>query len=316
MRLRAAATAGAIAVIAGGGIGYAVSTTGGAAKQVVATSQGSRGNTAARTPSAASTGGVGSSMALPQTGGLTRLFTREANGVDIRGFLVSQPALYLNGGANEPACGTAAPAMQAELSTPDMVAVVSNGPVATGVLWQPFLVGKAEGDQVAVIIVQGGSGLPAQGVGKVRMDFVGGKTDEMTPVQGWSVLAAPVPDLRADSTGQVTFGTLSHVDSSGHVTDAITIKWPQSPVIPAGGAIGWGGSGGGSAGSGTVTPGSVGAASAKGSPPVATDPCQAPPPCTTDPNATPCPVPRPLPAVTTPYTPPSNSPTTPGGSGG
>jgi len=262
MRWRAAALAGVVAVAAGGGVGYAVSTTGGSARQVVATSPASGSSTRAssQAPSGAQIAG-GPSAALPEPNRFTRLFTRQANGIDIRGYLVATPLMMPLSSAGSTECGTAGSHFQAEVSTPDMVATAGSGFVVQQLgsmilSEQTTVVGDAEGDPVAVVVLQTNSA-----VSKVRMDFTGGATDEMTPVQGWAVLAAPAAWFQSGKVTQETVGTLTALDSSGHSLATTPVQWP--PVVtPTQGSVGSGSVGSGSVGSGSAGSGTVGSGSA------------------------------------------------------
>ncbi|HET7523931.1 MAG TPA: hypothetical protein VFJ79_07300, partial [Acidimicrobiales bacterium] len=310
----------------------------GSAHQVVATSQGAGGRASSEAPGAAQLAGPSISGAFPAPSKFSRLFTRQANGVDIRAFVVSSPGIQ----PLSPATGVAAPAcitmsrLQAELSTPGMVAMAGGGgfvtqqPGAAIVDVAPAIVGEAEGDPVAVVVVMTG---PA--VAKVRMSFSGGATDEMAPREGWAVLAAPASWFQPGKAATTTqLGTLTVSDSGGRTVGARTLTWPPAPtpapgVVPGSG--GSAGSGSGTAGSGTVSSGTVssGTAGSSGSSgstatgsgeatsPATAYPCQVPPPCAGYPNGISCPAPSPMPAVTAPNKAPSNSATTPAtGSGG
>ena len=336
MRIRAGAVAGAVAMVAGGGVGYAVSTTGGSTPQVVATSQGAGGRASSQAPGAAQAAGPSASTALPGATKFSRLFTRQANGVDIRAFLVAFPTMMPLGatGGAAPSCTTTR--LQAELSTPAMVAVAGGGGIvsqqsgAAVINVEPAVVGEAEGDPVAVVVVQTG---PT--VAKVRMSFNGGATDEMTPSEGWSVLAAPAPWFQPGKAVTTTqLGTLTALDSGGHTVGSRTLTWPPAPtpapgVIPGSGgstgsgsgAVGTGSAGSGTVSSGTASSGTAVSGSASAPPvtaaPSVANPCQAPPPCAGYPNGMSCAAPNPMPAVTTPYKTPTSSATTPAtGSGG
>jgi hypothetical protein len=281
---RSAAVAGAVAIVAGGGVGYAVSGTGGSARQVVATAPASQGS-ATNAPSASGTRAAGgSSIAVPEASTFTHLFTRQAGGVEIRGFLVSSPLMLPVGAAST--CGSFGSSFQAEVSTSGMVATQTNGfavSPATGPILsaQGTIAGVREGDPVALVVVE-----TEQQVAKVRMDFTGGATDEMAPVKGWSVLAAAATWFEAGKLEQATIGTLTTFDSSGHTLATMTVQWPPAPM-PASGTSGSGvSSGSGTASSGTVSSGTVRATTGESSPAAAT-PCKVFPP----PTPVPCPPP-------------------------
>ena len=330
MRLRAGALAGAVSLVVGGGAGYAISTTGGSGNQVVATSKAAGGNTAAAAPSASQASGETPSYAVGGTSKFTRLFTRQANGVDIRAFLVESPLMVPLGAAGStasPSCSTVS-RLQAELSTPDMVAVAGGGGFVGQQSGQniidvePQLVGAAEGDQVSVVVV-----LTGPAVAEVRMTFATGKTDEMAPREGWSVLAAPDPSLQSGKTAATTLGTLTALGQAGATLATQAITWPPGPTPLPGGSGGSSGSGSGTAGPGTVGSGgavnsvqsvaqaqAAAAAAAAAAARTAVEPCGNPPPGIPCPRqslpsgaAYACPL-TPLPVVTTPYRPPSASP--------
>lgn len=290
MRVRSAAVAGAVALVAGGGVGYAVSLTGSSGQKIVATAPLS-GNGAQYPGSygaAAGAGAASSAIASPAGVQYTPVFNRQANGVDIRGFLIGSSA---NLPAVPGTCVGIGPRFQAELSTEKMVAIAGSSyvPQQLGpnlLTEQPSLVGEAEGDPVAVVVLE-----TNPSVAKVRMDFTGGKTDEMQPVKGWSVLAAPMPGLQSGTTG-MTIGTLTVLDSSGRTLSSVPVSWP--PALPAPlpmPPVTNGGSGSGTANSGTANSGTGSSATAnsgtaisgtsgsgKAGSGVATYPCAVPPP--------------------------------------
>ena len=314
MRVRSAAVAGAVALVAGGGVGYAVSQTGSPAQKGVATAPVS-GNGSRSQGSYGAAGGAApgsSSIAVPAGVQFTPVFNRQANGVDIRGFLIGFPTRPPAGAATCPGIG---PRFQAELSTQKMVGIAGSGfvPEQLGPMVlteQPSLVGEAEGDPVAAVVVQ-----TNPSVAKVRMEFTGGNTDEMQPVKGWSALAAPVPDLRNGKVDPVTSGTLTALDASGHSLSSTLITWPPAapaplplPAAPNGGSGGGTGSSGtvssGTASSGTASSGTAGSGKAS-------YPCAVPPP--TGPPATLCPQGTTVQGQTAyacPMTPASEPPTT------
>lgn len=308
MRWRSAALAGSVALVAGGGVGYAVSGTGGSGRQVVATAPASAGSgsRASGAASGAASNGAASS-AVPTAGGPSiaypgstpylRVFNRQANGVDIRGFMISMPVMLPAMSNDSSACGTVGTTLQVEVSTSNMVGIASGGLVesSSGSLLsqQAEVLGQAEGDPIAVVVVRTG-----QDVAKVTMDFTGGATDSMIPVKGWSALAAPAQWYSAPSTktGSVVFGTLTALDSSGHTVGTATIQWP-APVTGtvSGGTVSGGGSSSGTGSSGT---GSSGATTGQAAPrsavlcpnpgPPTMPPC--PPPATVTGTAYACPL--------------------------
>lgn len=284
MRFRSAALAGAVALVAGGGVGYAVSLTGSSARNVVATAPLS-GNAARSQGSYGAAGGAGaasSAIAEPVGAALTPVFNRQANGIDIRGFLVGSPPAPPAGVVT---CAGIGPRFQAELSTQKMVGIAGSGfvPQQLGPMIlteQPSVLGEAEGDPVAVVVVE-----TNPSVANVRMDFTGGNKDEMQPVKGWSVLAAPTPALQTGKTGPVAIGTLTARDSSGHTLVSSPITWPPAAPAPLPlPAVTNGGSGSGVASSGSVGSGTASSGEA-------TYPCAVPAPTQPPPRTgtvTPC----------------------------
>lgn len=293
MRVRAAALAGIVALAAGGGVGYAVSTTGGSGRQIVATapSSGSAAHASSQAAGGASTAGE-PSYALPEAAKFTRLFTRQVNGVDIRGYLAASPIMIpLNeaGAADgSGACGTFGPRLQAEVSTPGMVAIAGSSfavqqPGPNILTLQPTIVGVAEGDPVSVVVVQTSSA-----VTKVHMDFTGGATDEMAPVQGWAALAAPAGWYQSGKVTPQPVGTLSALDKSGKTLSSAPVVWPTAMI----GLYGSGSGSVSSSGSGSATPASgTPPTTYKSTPPTtykAAVACPAPPPPV---STAPCPAP-------------------------
>ena len=321
-RTRFAAIAAGLALAAGGGLGYGVSSavSSGSGQQIVATAPqgGSAGSPAAPAGGTSSAIG-GSSIASPNApvvapSHLQKLFTRQVGSIDIRGFLQSMPvasplgvpAICVPGGWAR---------FQAEVSTPAMVGIVSgfeylestSGPIQ---YTQPEIVGVAEGGPVAVVVAY-----TSASVAQVRMEFAGGGSDEMAPVQGWSALVEPYPT--GASTTPTTFGTLAALDKSGHTLATQSVDAGPRPLLPGvgqpptgsvhaanGGVVGntssgsassgTGSSGSGSSGSGSSGSGSSGSGSSSGS---------SPPASTVPPGGTvyPCKV-TPLPAQPQPAT--------------
>lgn len=271
-RARFAAIAAGLALGAGGGIGYGVAsaTGGGSGQQIVATApvsgpvKGSAGSSA--TPALETPGAAGPSAAVFQPSQYKRLFTRQAGSIDIRGFLFTFPnPLPYQGVAT---CELGGSRFQAEVSTPNMVGIAqgflyqnsTSGPI---IATQPSIVGQAEGDPTLVVIAD-----TAPNVTQVRMQFTGGSTDQMEPVQGWAALAAPFP---GGTSGQSTtsYGTLTAYDHAGHEVARVDVELAPKPAAPlspgvgarSGGSSGAGSSGGGSSGSGSSGSGSSGSGS-------------------------------------------------------
>ena len=309
-RTRVAAVAAGLALAAGGGLGYGISSAagGGSRQQIVATAPQSAGVGSAGSSQASGVNspagapvGAAPSPSIQQSLKYQKLFSRQAGSVDIRGFLQSVPAVPT--GVAAVCIGEAGwTRFQAEVSTPGMVGIVSGfelqqsspgGPIG---FTQAEILGNAEGDPVAVVVAH-----TASNVAQVRMQFIGGGSDQMAPVQGWSALAALYPG--GASTSQVTVGTLTALDKAGQTLAQQTVLFgprplPALPVNPApngSGASGSGSVGSGSASSGSASSGSGGAGSsssgtvtsppASGTPPVSV----ASPPATT--RSGPLPVP-------------------------
>jgi hypothetical protein len=226
-RLRMASVGMAVALAAGGGIGYAVSNhSTPAAQTATASGTGSPSSPAAGTPNGGSysSSSSGGSAAIAQPIGsplhFTKVFTRTAGGVTIRAYLWNFP----RGGVAMPAgCGFGSPQLQAELSTAKMVGTVSGfGPG----LVQSQVVGGAEGDPTGVVTMA-----TTSKVTEVSMSFAGGGTDRMAPVNGWVVLAAPV------STGLdygKPLGTLTERGSNGAVVKSQAVTLGIQAGIPTG----------------------------------------------------------------------------------
>ncbi len=327
-RLRLAGIVGAVALAAGGGIGYGVSsaTGDGSTQQIVATSpqSGTPGGQGGYTaPNAGAASGTSPSIATVGPSQYKKLFTRHVGSIDIRAFADSTPT-PLPYAASGVTCFGQGARLSAEVSTPNMVGIIggftygsssSGGPILSA---EPWLAGVSEGDPTAIVIVNTSSE-----VALVKMQFGVGGTDQMAPVEGWSALAAPWPGGKV-----VNYGTLTAFDHAGHVlsTASVPSLMMTSPPLPgssgtvhaAGGGTGVSGtasSGAASSGTGSVGPAvSVSPANAT-SPPVL--PCQVPP--------QPGPTPFPCPPATTangatyacPALPPTTTPTTlKSGSGG
>ena len=122
-----------------------------------------------------------------------------------------------------PACGIMfGPRFQAEVSTDQMVGTASSSyfetasSTATLKSEMAQVLGLAESAPTGVVIVE-----TPPSVAKVVVQFTGGPSDQMTPVQGWSVLAGSVPAANgstkfAQTTGP-KIGTLKAIGASGQV---------------------------------------------------------------------------------------------------
>jgi hypothetical protein len=193
--------------------------------------QNTPGNAApsAASGSGASSSGTSSSYALsgpisPER--FTRLFTRTANGVTIRGFLVTVPQIL----GLPASCQVGGSRLRVEVSTDRMVGAAAGGLVGVD-RSQPVsdvtseVVGAAEGGPTAVVTAATGPG-----VARVSMSFAGGATDAMTPVNGWVALAAPVAS--SISYG-ANLGTITAASSAGKVVKSQPISLGVQSSAPA-----------------------------------------------------------------------------------
>jgi len=122
------------------------------------------------------------------------LFTRRIDGIRIRAFL--------DGGSENVSGATqgcpTGPPLVAEVSTAKMVGVSVDWGANSSYLYpdnaevQADILGAAEGQPIAVVVVATGPD-----VKEVTVSFStsGGKSDSMSPVYGWAVLAAPIPSV-------------------------------------------------------------------------------------------------------------------------
>lgn len=154
-------------------------------------------------------GSTGSAQAsIPDS--YSPLFTRQTEGIRIRAFLDGGSETV--SGATQ-GCPTGPP-LVAEVSTGKMVGVsVDWGATSSDVYpdnaaVQADILGAAEGQPVAVVVVAAGPNVKEVAV---TFSTAGGKTDSMSPVYGWAVLAAPIPSVPSPADqviGQVeTFGS-------------------------------------------------------------------------------------------------------------
>ena len=152
---------------------------------------------------------------------MTPIFNRTTAGITIRGFLSS---MSLPGLGLLPRCTISfGPTLQAEVSTAKMVGTVSGGvgpraPNSSVMTIGAELIGVAEGDPTAVVTVQTSSA-----VTRVRMQFAGGKSDEMAPVKGWAALAASAPGL-AGKSNSVAVGQLTAYNAAGQVLSTSSVN--------------------------------------------------------------------------------------------
>jgi hypothetical protein len=235
-RLRMAAGGMAVALAAGGAIGYSVSNHASNASQTATATAPATGNAAGSPPSAgqnSANASTGASFATGSAGGaallapygatnLARLFTRTAGPVTIRGYQIN----FTVPRGVPASCQIAGPAFQAEVSTADMVGIVSGGFGTTRVAASSVtalgaqLLGVPEGDPTEVVTVATGTG-----VASVRMAFAGGGTDQMAPVKGWAALAAPVTGTSASQTAPLStrVGQLTAFNASGHQVASVSV---------------------------------------------------------------------------------------------
>jgi hypothetical protein len=219
-----AGVAAALALGLGLGVGFAASSqstpstsqtaTAGPAPTQNSSDQNASGGATPAAPSTGANSGTNSSASatpsLLSPEHFTRLFTRTAGGVTIRGFLVNVPQIV-----GVPAqCQIGGSHLQVEVSTAHMVGSVTGGLVGfdrsqaiSGVSSQ--VLGTAEGDPTVVVTAATGPG-----VAKVSMSFAGGATDVMAPAAGWVALAAQVRGALAYGSSA---GTLTEHDSAGKV---------------------------------------------------------------------------------------------------
>jgi len=226
-RLKVAAAGMAAALAVGGVVGYVLSDHSPTSTQTAspAAAGASKSDNSTEPLGVQSSSGFGSSVASgPAVLGkpFTRLFTRTAGLITVRGFLinVAEPVPLA-------VCGFGPPQFQTEVSTPQMVGIATSDPIgqqasgAVGAI-ETSLVGVQEGDPVAVVTADAGAT-----VAEVRMVFAGGGTDEMVPVKGWVALAAPVSAKLA--YGQAV-GTLTALDAAGKTLSSKSLTLGQSAV--------------------------------------------------------------------------------------
>jgi hypothetical protein len=217
-----------VALAVGGGIGYALSNHTASTRAVTAGSQPTGTATPADGAAAGSksgyptAGGLGASSAmaggLPYglAGSLQHVFTRTAGPVTIRAYT------YALSGRTQPACGFDSSTLVSELSTPRIAGTATSGlflpAVDQAAVWSDSVrLGVAEGAPVDVVMVH-----TVGQVTKVVAQFTDGSgvTDQMVPVQGWSVLAATPPAAstgKAGGASSVPVATVRVYFASGHV---------------------------------------------------------------------------------------------------
>lgn len=228
-------------------------------------SQGARRDTAKPTPETATASGAASGSASVSSGGagfafatgpaLTPLFVRTtADGIAVRAYLgditpPEPPKVACPDGAPCPILpSTALPAdcfpsamLRAELSNqaavePGFVSIPKLAPdQAVGVVQAGFF-GVQEGSPAAWATVH-----TTDAVATVRVRFADGTVDEMTPVQGYAVLAhqTPAPPPPDPSAGPEAFkksmlpeGTVEGLDASGAVVATAALTDQVAPSAP------------------------------------------------------------------------------------
>ena len=174
-RWRVAAGALAVALLAGGGVGYAVSNHSGARTVLAGSGTNGSGNSSSvAAPMVGAPGGLsasGSAVGGPVQS-MTHLFNRTVGAVTLRGYLTNfkWPA-----GIEMPYCvAFGGPLFQAEVSTDKMVATLGGSPyqpAASSVVKSGMseIVGLTESDPTALVVVE-----TSASVAKVTMQFAGG----------------------------------------------------------------------------------------------------------------------------------------------
>jgi hypothetical protein len=230
-RLRAAAGGVTVALLVGGGAGYALSNHSSPGQTVAtapaATSDG--GSQAPLSSSAASAAPNLSSGASPAQR-LTLLFTRTAGSIDIRFFENPSNALPADYAAASD-CAIGLPSYEAEVSTSKMVgtafsAFPNNGHSKALSDVDTAIVGVAEGDPVLVVTAATGPGVTQV----TETGFTGGATDSMAPVKGLVALAGPTSaPSSASLRSPLKLGTLTALNASGKVLASESVTWPLIP---------------------------------------------------------------------------------------
>jgi hypothetical protein len=197
-RWRAAALGVSMALVAGAVGAFA----GHAASNHPARTAQAPGSPSGENPQA-TTGG----LILP-LGHFTFVFARTVAGITIRGYETGT-STPLGGRVCGPISGSR---FRAEVSTAKMVGGVASSLSATsshsGVTSvSASVLGVSEGDPTAVVVVS-----TSNDIARVQVQFVGGATDQMTPVRGWAVVAGRVPSADQTST---QLGVLTAYDSRG-----------------------------------------------------------------------------------------------------
>lgn len=221
-RRRSLAAATAAALLAGGLSGYLVASSSAPSRSLVATA-----SSPTTYPSSRAIGAPAVQpeppFGVPTRMRLTRVFTRRANGVDIRAFTYRAGGLSVSASCREISS-------VAEVSTPAMVGAApafvafgsSRSRPVLGI--SVALPGEAEGDPTAVATVFTGPG-----VGSVHATFVGGESDQMAPVDGRAVLAAQLAGAPAAGS---SLGTVEALGAGGRVLASAPVR-EGSGLAPA-----------------------------------------------------------------------------------
>ena len=233
LAVAAAAAAGA-ALVAGAGIGYAISNHGAHPDKVVAVA-----GPATSTPRSGSAPNAGPSIGggASVNGTLTLVFTRTAGTIQIRGYQPPTPAAGAGG------CPIVPLRFQAEVSTARVAGVATavtmdarssstTTPAIASMSAQRL--GQSEGAPVDVVIVH-----TSVAVTDVSAQFTDGAaaTDQMAPVEGWSVLVATPPltsggSAPAGSGQPVTVASVTARGPGGQVLDQQTAELNGAVALP------------------------------------------------------------------------------------
>ena len=226
-RARTMAAGMAATLVIGGAVGWAVRPGRTTAGTPIAAGQPATSTTVAASSGLILGGSVATAVAGPIT---SHGFTFTKKFVRTTGDAVTIRA-YQEGTANpavRSVCGFV-PGLTAEVSTADVAGSTGGGFSAAAPA--PFqsvsanAIGLMEGAPVGVVTVRTDAA-----VAQVRVTFADGKTDQMAPVDGWSVLAQKTSVAPA---GQATFptGTVQALDASGKVIGTSALTEPMPPKM-------------------------------------------------------------------------------------
>lgn len=211
-RWRTVAASAAVALCAGGGIGYAVSNHSSPAQTVVAGNEstankssgngGASGSSSIGSPSAEAPFSPAGAPAVFANGTkLTPLFTRTSGDITIRAFLAELPTYPSIYGAETCGLPMLQPQLRVEVSTPKMVGLsygYTSAATSAVKSSQASVLGVAEGDPVTVVAAD-----TSTSVANLRFVGTSGQADQMSPVKGWAVLAVHGSSGKATSVGSV-----------------------------------------------------------------------------------------------------------------